>query len=341
MTDSAFRMPPATENARGELRAVGFELEFAGVELGEAAGAVRDVFGGEVVEVGGFQRLVEGTSLGDFRIEADWRLLQDGRYLELLEGLGVPVEHADLERPLETLERMVGWLAEQVVPYEVTTPPIPLDELDRVEELREALAALKARGTGSRLRYALGLHLNPEVPALDGGTVLAHLRAFLALYDRLLEASKIDVARSLSPFIDEFPAPYRRRVLDPGYEPTLEELAADYVEHSPTRNRPLDLLPLLAHLLGEAAIGGVEEPELVRPRPAFHYRLPNCRIDEPGWTVAEEWNRWVEVEELAARPEELARLSAAALEGGPGEAVSLWKRLKERVVGRFRDEEEG
>lgn len=339
MTQTPFRMPPRTENAQGETRRVGFELEFAGLGLDDAAAAVEEVFGGELVEVGEFQRLVADTALGDFRIELDWRLLRDGRYLELLERLGVPVERSDLEGTLDTLERMVGWLAEQVVPYEVTTPPIPLDQLDRVEELRAELAALKARGTGSRLRYALGLHLNPEAPALDGATLLAHLRAFLALYDRLLERSEIDITRSLSPFIDEFPAPYRRRVLDPAYGPTLEELAADYVEHNPTRNRPLDLLPLLAHILGEEAVAAVDEPQGVRPRPAFHYRLPNCRIDEAGWTVAQEWNRWLEVEELAARPEELDRLAAAVLDGRRADAEGVWERLWERIGVGFRGEE--
>ena len=35
-------------------------------------------------------------------------------------------------------------------------------------------------------------------------------------------------------------------------------------------------------------------------RPTFHYRLPNCRVDEPDWRIAHEWNAWVTVEALAA-----------------------------------------
>jgi hypothetical protein len=53
----------------------------------------------------------------------------------------------------------------------------------------------------------------------------------------------------------------------------------------------------------------VQERHLVKPRPAFHYRLPNCMIDEPEWTVAREWNTWVAVERLAADPGRLGALS--------------------------------
>jgi hypothetical protein len=51
----------------------------------------------------------------------------------------------------------------------------------------------------------------------------------------------------------------------------------------------------------------VEAPENVRPRPTFHYRLPNCLVDDPSWSFALEWNRWVEVERLAEDPVRLAR----------------------------------
>lgn len=44
----------------------------------------------------------------------------------------------------------------------------------------------------------------------------------------------------------------------------------------------------------------VEDPHLVKARPAYHYRLPNCLIDEPDWRLAREWNTWVAVERLAA-----------------------------------------
>lgn len=324
MSRTTFDMPPQRTNAAGELRRVGFELEFAGLPLARAAEAVRELVGGRVVEDDRFRLRVEVDGLGDFVVEADADLLRDGRYLDHLQRLGVPVHRLDTRQPIEEL---VSRVAELVVPSEVATPPIPLDRLDLVDDLRDALARRQARGTASRLRYAFGLHLNPEAPALDADSVLRHLRAFLALYDHLLESSAVDLTRSLTPFIDEFPDDYRRRVLSPSYQPTLPRLAADYAAHNPTRNRPLDLLPLLVHLLGRDTLQALDEDELVRPRPTYHYRLPNCRIDEADWRVADEWNRWVEVERLAARPAALHRLCAAAAREDRG----TWERIKRRA----------
>jgi hypothetical protein len=38
----------------------------------------------------------------------------------------------------------------------------------------------------------------------------------------------------------------------------------------------------------------------VKGRPAFHYRLPDCRVNVPGWSAADAWNHWVYIEKLAA-----------------------------------------
>jgi hypothetical protein len=90
-----------------------------------------------------------------------------------------------------------------------------------------------------------------------------------------------------------------RRVIDPDYAPDVARLAGDYLAHNPTRNRPLDLLPVLAFtdpgLLARHGLGG----QKARPRPCLNYRLPNSLIDDPHWSIAAEWNRWVLVERLA------------------------------------------
>ncbi|HEX2254193.1 MAG TPA: amidoligase family protein [Thermoanaerobaculia bacterium] len=328
MPVTAFTMPPRPRNAAGEERRVGFELELAGLHLPDVAAVVRDLFGGRVVQEESFGYRVEGTTLGDFQVAADAQVLHDQKYLQPLEKLGVPTERPQVERPVE---KVVEWVAELVVPFEVTMPPLPLGRLAAADTLRAGLAARGARGTTARLRYAFGLHVNAEAPDTDRITVLRHLQAFLALYEPLREASRVDLARSLSPYIDPFPDAYRELVLAPDYDPPLERLAADYLAHNPTRNRPLDLLPLLVHRLGDDLLAELPGKQQVRARPAFHYRLPNCRIDEPEWTVAEEWNRWVEVERLADRPDELAAVAAEVRAGSPGGAAGLWERLKARV----------
>jgi hypothetical protein len=103
-------------------------------------------------------------------------------------------------------------------------------------------------------------------------------------------------------------------VLAPTYRPTWEEFVDDYVTDSPTRNRPLDVLPLIAHIGADNLEQRVEDWELVGARPTFHYRLPNCELAQPGWTPAVDWNRWVAVEAVAEDKALLRELSKAYLE---------------------------
>ena len=63
--------------------------------------------------------------------------------------------------------------------------------------------------------------------------------------------------------------------------------------------------------------------ERVKARPTFHYRLPDCRVNEPGWSVADAWNRWVYVESLAADTDLLAELIDACEKGRDHDADPL------------------
>jgi hypothetical protein len=59
-------------------------------------------------------------------------------------------------------------------------------------------------------------------------------------------------------------------------------------------------------------LDGLDEGQrkLVKARPAFHYRLPNCEIDDPDWRIARDWNYWIEVEKLANDPDKLGSMAA-------------------------------
>jgi len=70
------------------------------------------------------------------------------------------------------------------------------------------------------------------------------------------------------------------------------------------------MLPLFAHLDDERVRRAVDDPR-VKPRPALHYRLPNCDIDRPGWNLSVPWRRWLQVEHLAADGERLRRACRA------------------------------
>ena len=45
-----------------------------------------------------------------------------------------------------------------------------------------------------------------------------------------------------------YPTDYVRRVIAPDYEPDLMTFAEDYLAANPTRDRSLDLLPILLHV---------------------------------------------------------------------------------------------
>ena len=72
---------------------------------------------------------------------------------------------------------------------------------------------------------------------------------------------------------------------------------------------PLDLLPLFADIDKELIFSYPVETDLVKARPTFHYRLPNSMVDDPGWNIAADWNKWVEVERLAGDEARLSRMT--------------------------------
>jgi hypothetical protein len=138
-------------------------------------------------------------------------------------------------------------------------------------------------------------------------------RSFLLLEDWIMRAGEVDLSRLVAPYIRAFPEAYRRKILTPDYQPDWQTLVDDYLEHNPTRNRPLDLLPMIGHIGAPDLAQRVEDWQLTKPRPAFHYRLPNCELARPGWSPAEAWNRWLAIEYLADDSLLLRELSLAYL----------------------------
>jgi hypothetical protein len=293
----------------GRVRRAGFEFEFAGPDIKTSARIVSDVFGGEHLVRSTFEHIVR-TELGDFSVEIDASLLKDKKYEKPLRAIGIDPDKTDTE----WLEKALLDTFSTLVPIEIGTPPIPIDQLDRLDDLRERLQAARAKGTRASILYAFGFHINPELPTDDAGVIRDFLRAFLLLYPWMKERAEVDLTRRVSPYINAFPDEYARLILQADYPASRQRLIDDYLEHNPTRNRPLDMLPVLAHLDDARVMSRVEDPHLVKPRPAFHYRLPNCMLDEADWRVAHEWNTWVAVERLANDPRLLAEMSREYLD---------------------------
>ncbi|AHE99454.1 hypothetical protein THITH_15525 [Thioalkalivibrio paradoxus ARh 1] len=324
-----FRELPWSDAPDGRPRRIGVELEMAGIPLETMAGVVRDEFGGRIETSGAFLTRVRDTEYGTFEIELDSLILKDRGYREHLKRLGIELD----DRDSAALERWLAGAAGRIVPHEIVAPPVPLAALGRIDRMRSTLQRRGARGTQAALLYAFGLQLNIEVHSLEASWITSIIRAFVLLYEALVQAGDIDLARRLSPYIRPFPGGYVRQVLQPGYAPDIAGLIDDYLQHNPTRNRPLDLLPLFAEIDPDRVMAAPVERSLVKPRPALHYRLPNCEIDDPQWNLARPFNGWAEVEHLAADPD---RLEAAAAEYLRRPAQALGQ-LTDEWVQRIRD----
>ena len=293
-TSEQFQQPPVTRTDAGETRRVGFELEFSGISLDQAANILHEQLGGEFGASSAAQKILRVEGLGEFSIELDWDYLQ--------RTAAESAEQQQDGRWVELLSKTAAFL----VPLEVVCPPIPLDRLELLQPLVAALRKAGATGTEESLVAAYGVHINTELPQQNAETLFAYLRAFSLLQWWLQDMHEVNSARRISPYIDLYPDAYVRQLLA-RQEPTMDNLFRDYLQHNATRNRALDLLPILANIDPARVRRAVDDPK-IKPRPAFHYRLPNCQIEKPEWSLSEPWKIWCVVEELANRPDELREL---------------------------------
>ncbi|MGK7391114.1 MAG: amidoligase family protein [Candidatus Cyclobacteriaceae bacterium M2_1C_046] len=298
-----FKFPPRPYNEKNEYRKAGFEFEFAGLDFHITSQIIINIFGGEVKEIDRYQQRVVNTSFGDFKLEFDSRFLKEKRYENFLKEIGINLNEYSFHNKLEDI---VASVSSNLVPFEVILPPIPIDQLNKVEEFREELHRHNAEGTKASPLYAFALHINPELPDLETKTITNYLKAFLLLQYWIFEESKVSFTRHrLTTYINYFPEEYLLMVLNQNYQPDIDKLISHYKKYNPTRNRPLDVYPLFTYLKGQEVKVGVDDPDLINPRPTFHYRLPDCKIDDPQWTLDKEWNAWIQVEELAEDPDKM------------------------------------
>jgi hypothetical protein len=292
--------PPLQHTASGELRRVGVEIEFAGVQIAEAAEMVRQHYGGETRSMGAHRLHVDGTAWGRFVVELD---TQYAHRPETKHGL------AD-DLLSEATREFIGDAVTGIVPFEIICPPIPYDRLGDLNPLFDGLRKRGAQGTEEKAIYGFGLHLNVEVAEEQVDYLLRHVRAYLLLSDWLRQEIVIDLTRRILPHASRFPDEYALLVMAPDYSPGLREFIEDYAAYNPGRNRELDLYPLFRHLTPDLVDDLVDDTR-IKARPAFHYRLPNASLSKAGWSAVTEWNRWIEVERLAADGERLRDMAQA------------------------------
>lgn len=270
----------ATSSAR---RRVGVEIEFAGLDVARAAAVIQQHWGGAIKHADARELHLQNSALGTIKVELDIELKQ-----QWTEDLA---------------EQVLG----DLIPVEVITEPLPQTALPQVAAMATQLRSAGAMGTREKLAYGFGIHFNVELPEDDGAALIATARAYGLCEDWLRAADPLDPARRVLPFVAPWPRPFVS-ALAGGADWDLRDLARACAELAPSRHYGLDLLPALQHLCPDE-LTGVHPDHLKGGRPVFHYRLPETRLGEAGWSLAYEWNRWCVVEYVATDPALLARLS--------------------------------
>jgi hypothetical protein len=288
---SGFAPLPEPLNAEGKPRRVGVEIELGGLDEGGVARICVERLGGRAVQKDSHVWAVEGSDIGDIAVYLDifLRKAQKSRLRDLALDLG-----------------------REVVPVEIVTEPLEMEGLARLDDLRGALRGAGALGSGAGLVFGFGVHFNIEVASGRDADTVRPLLAYALIEDWLRAAYPIDESRRLLPFTDPYPTDFVRALIEAGPGAARDHVTGLYLALTPSRNRGLDMLPLMAHF-DEARVAAAISDK-TSARPTFHFRLPDCRIDEAEWSLAGEWWRWVTVERVARDDALLRRLGDAWLD---------------------------
>jgi hypothetical protein len=311
-------MSTKIENYKNEERRVGIELEYSGINACNSAKIINDLFGGNIAKKNNITYFVEETSLGDFKVELDAILLQEAA--QRIKDDEREKSDNIFDKINIKFDQSISKIGERIVPFEIVAPPISIKKLDKLEELCDALYKKGTKGTGENFYYAFGMHINPEVCSLAPEYILKHIQSFLLLTPWLIKQHKIDLTRRITSFIDPFTKPYLNLVLRKSYNPDLATLIKDYHYYNPTRNRALDMTPLFAFIDEDLTRSLYGNKEKINKRPTFHYRLPNCDIGNKEWSIINQWEIWLKVEELASNEKKL------------GDLIEKWQQHNNKLI---------
>ncbi len=289
-TQDAAAFPPLPEplNADGGPRRTGVEIELGGLDEACVAGICADHLGGRAAQDDHAIWRIDDSRVGKIKVYLD-TALRNARQSALRD--------AALS------------LGRELIPVEIVTEPLDRDGLVRLESLRGELRRAGAIGSGGGLFFGFGVHLNIEIASDKAGAVVPPLLAYALIEDWLRATGPMDKTRRVLPFTAPYPAVLVDRLVDLGPDAAIGPVIDAYAADSPSRNHGLDMLPVFAHLDAPRVSGAVSGATSARP--AFHFRLPDCRIDETDWSLNNEWLRWRLVERVTANRNSLSELSDA------------------------------
>lgn len=286
MPPDRFTPLPRPLSAEGSARRVGVEIELGGLSEAEVAEICTETLGGQAEQGSGPFWTIRDSRIGTLEV-----------YLDIFLRKATQTKLRDL-----ALE-----LGREVVPVEIVTEPLDMAGLEALEDLTVALRRAGALGSGAGWVFGFGVHLNVEIASSADADVVRPLLAYALIEDWMRRDNPIDESRRLLPFTDPYPTDLVRGLIALGPEAALQDVMTLYLSLTPSRNHGLDMLPVFAHLAPETVARALSGP--VSARPAFHFRLPDCLIDEEDWSIADEWRRWIIVERVAGDAAVLARLA--------------------------------
>lgn len=284
----AFAPLPTSVDASGNPRRTGVEIELGGLDEAACASICARSLGGRAVQTDSASWRIEDSTIGQLKVYLDTALRT--------------AEKSALRDAALTLGR-------EVIPVEIVTEPLDRDGLIRLDALREDLRCAGAVGSRGGLFFGFGVHLNIAVASEEAGAVVRPLLAYALIEDWLRCDNPIDQTRRVLPFASAYPTSLVRRLIRLGPDAQLGPVIDAYVADGATRNHGLDMLPLFAHLDRSRTAPALTGATSVRP--AFHFRLPDSRIDEAEWSLNHEWRRWRTVERVAENRELLTSLMMA------------------------------
>jgi hypothetical protein len=268
---------PASEADSETTQRIGLELEFSGLSEKDAAMTLATLTGGSAEQASADRWTCETNLFGCCEVYLDTKYAARAREIGGEDATA---------------------LLRKVVPVELVTDPFPTPNLLAFDAVVDALRKAGAKGSRDGVLLGFGLHLNIEVPQMDAAEISRRLAAFALLEDQLRAEDPIDLSRRLLPFVRPYPGDLVDALAQslPDDSGALIKL---YLDHVPSRDHGLDLLPILATFDEARVLASAQEPDAIKSRPAYHFRLPDCRLDEQGWSVMSAWAQWQLVEDVA------------------------------------------
>lgn len=291
-----------TKNFEGNDRRLGLEIEYVGLPLADSAKIISDVLSCPAEPTHKTHYTFNHPQLGEFVLELDVELAKKISQ----KAKDTPDSEFSVDKAIDSFfPEMISGIA----PSELVTSPLEVKNLKIVSDIVIALRKAGAKGTSESFMFAFGYHVNPEVKSTNPAEILPVLQSFTLLFDFLVDHLEMDITRKLSGYAAPYPKSYARLILDEDYSPDIDTLMTDYITHAPSRNYALDMLPLFK-FIDEGFITEKCPDSLIKKRPTYHFRLPNCKINEDTWDIYKGINAWSLVEVVASDKTLLKRLSA-------------------------------